>query len=103
MKILYPAVFTYDKNDEAYPKGVYNVEFPDLTGCYTFGTTLLEAYENAEDVLNLTLYGLKRSKQELPVSSDLNDIRCTEDQFISLVKADTRLYYKKYRKHLNRR
>ena len=103
MKILYPAVFTYDKNDEAYPKGVYNVEFPDLTGCYTFGTTLLEAYENAEDVLNLTLYGLKRSKQQMTEPSDITDIRCVENQFISLVKADTRLYYKKNRKKLNRR
>lgn len=79
------------------------MEFPDFAGCYTFGTTLLEAYENAEDVLNLTLYGLKRSEQEMPKPSDITDIRSSENQFISLVKADTRMYYKKNRKKLNRR
>ena len=44
--------FTFDINDPDYSNGVYLVDFPDLEGCYTFGETLLEAYEMAEDVFS---------------------------------------------------
>ena len=47
-KISYPAVFNEDKDS-------YFVEFPDLEGCLTSGTTIEEAFENAKEALGLYL------------------------------------------------
>lgn len=94
MKYVYPAVFTFDKTDENFPNGIYLVEFPDLDGCYTFGETLEKAYEMAEDVLNLTLWDLEEEKAEIPVPTNLKDIKCDENSFASLVSADTLTYRK---------
>ena len=41
------------------------VEFPDFD-CYTFGETIEEAYNNAEDVLNLVLYVKKNKREKYP-------------------------------------
>jgi len=103
MKALYPAIFTFDECDETFPKGSYLVEFPDFNGCYTFGETIEEAYNNAEDVLNLVLYVKKEQKGEIPKASFIMDIKCNDKSFVSLVKADTRVYYKKYKHILNRK
>jgi antitoxin HicB len=45
--ISYPAIIKYDKADKN-----YLVEFPDLPGCVTFGRTLEEAKQNAEEALS---------------------------------------------------
>ena len=42
--ICYPAVIEYDREDNA-----YNVSFPDLPGCLTFGNTIDDAKENAKE------------------------------------------------------
>lgn len=102
MKALYPAIFTFEEPEEAFPKGSYFVEFPDFDGCYTFGETIKEAYDNAEDVLNLVLYTKKEMNEEIPEASSIMDIESGSNGFVSLVKADTRVYYKKYKHILNR-
>ena len=94
MKYVYPAVFTFHKTDENFLNVVYLVEFPDLDGCYTFGETLEKAYEMAEDVLNLTLWDLEEEKAEVPVPTNLKDIKCDENSFASFVIADTLTYRK---------
>ncbi len=101
MKALYPAIFTFDEPEEGFPKGSYFVEFPDLD-CNTFGETIKEAYDNAEDVLNLLLFTKKEMNEEIPKASSIMDIECGTGSFVSLVKADTRVYYKKYKRVLNR-
>ena len=50
MKYAYPAIFTFDKDDN-----VYYVKFPDIENCYTDGKELPEAIEKAGDVLSLML------------------------------------------------
>lgn len=102
MKALYPAIFTFEEPEEAFPKGSYYVEFPDLD-CYTFGETIKEAYDNAEDVLNLVLFTKKEMKEDIPEASSIIDMECGSNSFVSLVKADTRVYYKKYKCILNKR
>lgn len=94
MKYFYPAVFTLDKTDINFPEGVYLVNFPDLDGCYTFGNNLTEAYEMAEDVLNLTLWDMEESKVQFPVPSTPTDLKTDKNSFISMVKADTLVYRK---------
>ena len=102
MKALYPAISTFEEPEEEFTKGAYFVEFPDFY-CYTFGETIEEAYNNAEDVLNLVLYVKKEQKVEIPKASFIMDIKCNDKSFVSLVKADTRVYYKKYKHILNRK
>ena len=46
-EFAYPAIIKYDKGDK-----VYTVEFPDLSGCVTFGETLIEAKEKAKEALS---------------------------------------------------
>ena len=36
--IAYPALFEYDEEEK-----IYNVRFPDLPGCFTYGETIDEA------------------------------------------------------------
>jgi antitoxin HicB len=47
MKTAYPALFKWDEADKA-----YNVSFPDLPGCLTFGETREEAEFMAQDALS---------------------------------------------------
>ena len=64
-KILhYYAVFDSIKT------GGYNVSFPALPGCVTFGRTFEEAKEKAKEVLELWLEELEAQKQEIPAYSD---------------------------------
>lgn len=97
MKYIYPAIFSFDKADKEFPNGVYEVSFPDLPGCYTCGETLEEAYDMAEDVLNLFLWSAERDKEAIPVPSPLNKIKAdNSSDIVTLIKADTLEYSKKY-------
>ncbi|MDO4920214.1 MAG: type II toxin-antitoxin system HicB family antitoxin [Phascolarctobacterium sp.] len=96
MKYIYPAIFTLDKSDKAFPNGVYQVKFVDLDTCYTFGNTLEEAYENAADALNLALWDLEERKAAIPAATAVSEVHCGTDAFVSLVTADTLEYRKQY-------
>ncbi len=85
-RYVYPAVFT------AEAEGGYSVNFPDLEGCYTQGDTLAEALKMAEDVLNLTLYGLEEDGKEIAPPSDIRSIVLEDNEFSSLVSCDTMEY-----------
>lgn len=98
MKYLYPALFTLDMTDKNYPNGVYLVNFPDISGCFTDGETLNEAYSMAEDALNLMLCSLEDRKEDIPTPTDVKDIKCDENSFVSLISADTLTYRKLYDK-----
>ena len=64
--ICYPAVIEYDRADDA-----YNVSFPDLPGCLTFGRTLDEAKENAREALSAYLESIDSRKLKVPASSEI--------------------------------
>lgn len=42
------------------------VEFPDLPGCITCGTTAEEAFHHAKDALALHLFGMEQDHEEVP-------------------------------------
>ena len=97
MKYIYPAVFSLDMTDEAFPNGVYLISFPDLPNCYTSGETLEEAYEMAEDVLNMALCGMERDKEEIPAPTSISIVQNNNvGDIVTIVKADTTEYLKKY-------
>ena len=90
MKYTYTAVFTPEAN------GAYSVIFPDLQGCYTSGDDMADAIYMAHDVLNLTLYDLEQDKKHIPQASKPQDIKVTDEQFVSVVAVDTETYRRFY-------
>jgi antitoxin HicB len=64
--IRYPAVFEYDASEH-----VYNVHFPDIKGCVTFGDDLDEARRMASEALTGTLLTLIDKGREIPTPSTL--------------------------------
>ena len=63
--ICYPAVIEYDREDDA-----YNVSFPDLPGCLTFGNTIDAAKENAKEALSAYLESIDSRKLKVPAASE---------------------------------
>lgn len=83
-KYVFPAVFTWNSENE-----VYYVIFPDFENCYTDGDTIVEALENAKDVLGLMLYDMK---EDIPKASDILDIAKPSKGFTSYVLVDAAAY-----------
>jgi len=92
MKYAYTAVFTPEQN------GLFNVNFPDLSGCYTSGDDMADAIYMAQDVLCLTLYDLEQDNKPIPAARKPIDIKITGDQFTSVIAADTTKYRRYYEK-----
>ena len=87
-KYVYPAVFTKEENH-------YLVNFPDIKNCYTDGESIAEAFEMAEDVLALMIYGLEERNAPIPPATDIQSISVNNsDSFVSLVPCDTFEYRK---------
>ena len=85
---FYPAIFTYNEEDKC-----YMVDFIDLKGCSTFGSTIDEAYLMAQDALGLYLSDLENfPKPTIPY----NHIKLKNNQFISIIEIDLLEYRKKY-------
>ena len=97
MKYIFPAIITYTKDDAAFPNGVYEVSFPDLAGCLTFGETMEEAFINAQDALNGMLWTLEDDKEQtIPKPTNFKSVKHDENSVVTLVEADTLEYRKKY-------
>lgn len=96
MKYIFPAIITHTKDDENFPNGVYEVSFPDLTGCLTFGETIEEAFINAKDALNGMLWTLEDDEEKtIPKASDFKTIKCdNKNSVVRLIEADTLEYRK---------
>lgn len=91
MKYAYPAVLTYDKEENC-----YYVKFPDIEGCFTDGKTLPEAIEMGEDALALMLCQFEDDGAPIPVPSDVNSFKADSNETISLIFADTMEYRRLY-------
>lgn len=88
MRIMYPALFHEEE-------GSYWVEFPDLTGCQSFGSSKEEIYNNAEEALEAFALAILEEKEPLPQASDLRDIVTDSNSFSSYVTADLSAYLNK--------
>lgn len=85
-KIVYPAIFTYDKEANC-----YLVDFIDFN-CSTFGETVQEAFFMAEEAMGLYF----EDEREYPTPTEnYNDIKLEENQFVSLIGVDMVEYYKR--------
>lgn len=79
---IYPAIFHEEET--------YWVEFPDLEGCVTEGSTLEEAMENAQEAMGLYLAALLEENQPLPQATNIKEIK-TKD-VVSFVSVDVNKY-----------
>lgn len=95
MKYRFPAVFRFNKYPESYPDGVYEVEMVDLEGGYTFGTSLIEAIKNAEDLLSLMLCSFEDDGREIPEPGVMSKFTAEENCFVIFIDADTDYYREK--------
>ena len=87
MKYVYPALFVVEDD------GII-VTFPDLDDTFTDGATMQEAFENAEDVLNLMLWNHEEEKEEIPPPSLPEQITVPQGATLAMIKADTLTYRK---------
>lgn len=85
MLFVYPAIF--HKEDDA-----YWVEFPDLPGCQTFGQSLNETMEYAQEALSGYLLTLFEDGLPLAEPSDLSVIESDSDSFVTLVTCNINQY-----------
>jgi len=85
MKYVYPVIFTPDDK-------VINVTVPDLPGCFTFGTGLIEAIEMARDAVSMWLCDAENKNESIPAPSNLRDITVEAGSFVNLIDIDTDEY-----------
>lgn len=85
MKYVYPTVLS--RVDD-----VYNVEVPDLPGCFTFGKSLYDAIDMASDAIAMWICDAEDKNEPIPAPQNSEDIPTEHGQFISLVALDTDEY-----------
>ena len=89
-RYVYPAVFTKEEN------GLYSVNFPDFTACFTQGDGVADAMEMGRDVLEITLCDMEDEKKAIPTPSDPATIKTDGNSFATLICGNTLEYRKKY-------
>jgi predicted RNase H-like HicB family nuclease len=67
-KFTYPAIFEKEENG-------YFVSFPDISPCYTEGSTLEEAVIMAKDVLESRIEIALEKGESLPIPSDIDVLK----------------------------
>lgn len=84
MLFVYPAIFHKEED-------VYWVEFPDLKGCHTYGDSIVETMESAQEAL--AAYILTKLEQGMSITppSDISSFN-TDNGFSSLVSCDIDQY-----------
>ncbi len=87
MLFVYPAIFHKEEKEEA----TYWVEFPDLKGCYTYGSSIVEAMEGAQEALAGYLLSLLEEGETIVAPSDISSYH-PEDGFTSFVSCDINQY-----------
>ena len=85
MKYVYPAVFSLEGE-------MYNVSFPDLEGCLTFGEGMADAIKMAEDALALYLYSAEEDGRSIPEPTHIDLVRREPGAIVSLIACDTAEY-----------
>lgn len=84
--LTYPAIFTFEDNQ-------YWVEFIDLKGCFSSGSTLPEAMEKSKEAMGLFLEDLENFPN---CTTDIKNIKLEDNQLISFVSIDLEEHRKKY-------
>lgn len=87
MKIFYPAIIHEED-------GSFWAEFPDLNGCHTYGETLSETMECAEEALEGYVLTLLENGQKLPLPRNVKTIETADNGFVTLIGTELINYNK---------
>lgn len=79
----YPAIYYNEKRGR---RKYINLYFPDINEAYTFATTEEELWKNAKEVLALSIIGRIEDNEEIPESSNLEDLFLEKNQNKTLIK-----------------
>lgn len=92
MKLIYPAIFTpFSDGTEGYV-----VEVPDLPGCVTEGTDLINAIEMGVDAASGWILEELEEGNSIPKASDTSHIELPDNAFINHLVLDIDAYNEKY-------
>lgn len=87
---IFPAIINYLGAKD------YNVRFIDFENITTYGESLSEAFDAAEDALKLEIFDLYSDKLEIPKSTDISNIKVESGETLILVKANLKEILKQY-------
>lgn len=87
---IFPAVISFLGEKD------YNVRFLDFENITTYGETLAEAFDSAEDALKLEIFDLYSDMLEIPKSTEVNNIRVENGETLILVKVNLKDVLKQY-------
>lgn len=77
-RYIYPAIIKLVEDS-------YDVRFPDIDNCFTFGEDLEDALDSARDVLELCLYDMEQDNIDIPEASSITDIKLEKDESIAWI------------------
>lgn len=80
-KYVFPSLVEWSKEDK-----VFDISFPDLEECFTFGENEEDVFKSAKEVLELCLYYREEKNIPIPNPSRIDEIKLNEGQFIILVE-----------------
>lgn len=84
---IYPAIFHLNSD------GSYTVTFPDLPGCITEGKSLGSALYMAQDALGAWITAAQEQKYVFPEASQIGQIPVGQQEFVNLVRTETKETY----------
>jgi len=88
MLTIYPAIF-HKENDG------YWVEFPDLEGCQTCGSSLQETVQMAQEVLGLYIATQDEKSFAYSLPTDIKNFATDKDSFVVMISTDVDSYRRK--------
>lgn len=98
MKLVYPVIISKEKSDI-----YYDVYIPDLE-INTEGETIADAIEMARDAIGLKCLSLDEDTNEpFPDASNFDDVKCKDNEFVTLVDVDYNEYKKQHSMKVVRR
>ena len=81
-KYVYPALFHSNED------GSFTITYPDLPGCISEGKSLGNAMYMAQSALTQWIEYLTDKKQSIPLASNLESIKTTQDEFVNLIRVE---------------
>ena len=79
---VYPALFHSNED------GSFTITYPDLPGCISEGKSLGNAMYMAQSALTQGIEYLTDKKQSIPLASNLESIKTTQDEFVNLIRVE---------------
>lgn len=91
MKLIYPAIFKPCEEKEG-----YTVIVPDLPGCVSEGSSLINAIDMGTDAACGWILGELEDGNPIPKPTEHKNIKIEENEFINMLVLDIDAYAEKY-------